>query len=94
VPLLFYVFELLDKMHKSLKFILMSLIAATSFGIQSSLDGDAAHMLLPSRLWQFMAGFATFHLYEKKWLNIENLLEFPGNHEMVEKGEKPAGKFL
>jgi peptidoglycan/LPS O-acetylase OafA/YrhL len=66
----------------------MSIIALVSFGIQSSLDGDLAHMLLFSRLWQFMAGFVTFHLHESKRLNVENLFTFSKQLEIDEQDKK------
>jgi peptidoglycan/LPS O-acetylase OafA/YrhL len=90
VPLLFFIFGHLDKKHKSLKFILIFLIALISFGIQSALTGDLAHMLLFSRLWQFMAGFAAYHLYESSLLNVENLWR----NRDGESGDKKKGDDL
>lgn len=92
VPLPFYTFELLDKKHEALKFGLISVIGAGSFATQSFLNGDLARMLLFSRMWQFMAGFATFHLHESGLLNMENLFDIFGaletNEEIDEKQEE------
>jgi peptidoglycan/LPS O-acetylase OafA/YrhL len=64
VPFLFYSFEWLDKREKYWKFMLMASIGLGSFALQTYLDGDFSHMLLPCRLWQFMCGFLAFYLHE------------------------------
>jgi peptidoglycan/LPS O-acetylase OafA/YrhL len=51
-PILFLIFERLDKVHISLKFALITLIGVASFTAQSLLNGDQAHVGLefPIRL--------------------------------------------
>lgn len=73
-PLLFFSFEQLDKFHKSLKFLLITVIGVFSFAVQLYLTYDAAYMLLFCRLWQFMCGFGTFYLHESGLLNFDKLI--------------------
>ncbi|KAI6190434.1 Acyl-transf-3 domain-containing protein [Aphelenchoides bicaudatus] len=74
-PLLFLMFEHLNKVHKALKFVLIALIGVGSFAAQSLLTGDQAHMFLVSRLWQFMFGFGAFYLYDSGLLDFEKLVK-------------------
>jgi peptidoglycan/LPS O-acetylase OafA/YrhL len=53
----------------------MGFIAGVSFAIQSILTDNSAHMWLVSRLWQFMCGFATYHLHKSGILAVESLFE-------------------
>ncbi|KAI6190433.1 Acyl-transf-3 domain-containing protein [Aphelenchoides bicaudatus] len=91
VPILFCVFQFLDRAHKALKFGLMLIIGIGSFAAQSLLTGDLAHMLLVGRLWQFMLGFIAYHLHESGLLNVKNLFKLFESGE-VEKTDEDLNK--
>ncbi|KAI6204376.1 hypothetical protein M3Y94_00667200 [Aphelenchoides besseyi] len=57
VPLIFVFFDQISKFHPLIKLALVSGLPVASFVFQCYASKDFAHMLLPSRIWQFFVGF-------------------------------------
>ncbi|KAI6206896.1 hypothetical protein M3Y94_00966800 [Aphelenchoides besseyi] len=82
VPVIFVFFDLIDKFRSWIKFALISIIPIASFVYQCHASKDFAHMLLPSRIWQFFVGFAAYYLRKRRFF------EFTANQSNVKETNK------
>lgn len=73
IPIIFFMFEFVNKLKSKLKFTFILLIPIASFAYQICSQGDKAHMLLISRFWQFFAGFGAHYAYENRLFDIFNV---------------------
>ncbi|KAI6220888.1 hypothetical protein M3Y99_01585000 [Aphelenchoides fujianensis] len=84
VPLVFFLFDRLDRRNGRTKFGALGTISIVSFLLQVLADREAGHMALQCRLWQFFAGFFAFYSNSARLFDLQRA----GQQPCVEDGKE------